>query len=363
MSTQILRHFLAAILIASLWSAGASAAAFIAPTHTLLRDKAPGVELEQRAKTLSGGDDSNADLELLLKLASIREKNLIPDGGGAAVVWRETQGTFQLAKSWAPNRYLALGWFEGEIEQENEYYHDTDFALSRRGPQLSAAYGWAKGVALKMRLRDERFADNGNRGFYRLNGEQELLTGYLLAEYNADSWWLSLSHEREHNPDPIFDPVSGRGLLAVRAQELSGVNGGWDFTRLWELAGSIYYEHYQNDRPDQFNLNAQLRHRPALLPGLTLTLGSGYYTEERESIINLNAEYQRQLGTGAALRLGYQLEYALREATLLHEAEALTTIALRPNLNLIVRLIYGREDGGTPDSFFQAETGLEYRFF
>ena len=55
MSSKIFPIFLAAALIFPLWLTETAEAAF--SDQTLLRDKAPGAELEQTARALSGGND------------------------------------------------------------------------------------------------------------------------------------------------------------------------------------------------------------------------------------------------------------------------------------------------------------------
>ena len=291
------------------------------------------------------------------------EDNYLPSLDEDMYSWRERSETIQVGKQWGPDKYLAMGWLHGIIEQQNNFYGDTDFALKRQGPFFHVEYPLLPTVRTKLRVRDERFEDDGTSGFFQLGASKHLVTGYMVADFIGDSWWASLSYNRERDPEPVFDQATGRASLNIEVQELTGLTAGWNWAYAWELFAGVFYEQYGSERPDQFNYNGQVIYQPIKIPGLRLALGAGYYTEEQETINNLTTSYQWRTGKGLAVRLEHQLEYSKNYDSLLNQGEVLFSTTILRSLALTVRAVYGQESGGDKDSFFQAESGLEYRFF
>ncbi len=275
--------------------------------------------------------------------------------------WKEEGYQIQVGKRWAPSKALAIGWLEGTIRQENRIYHDTDFALRRNGPFFHLE--WPIGmVQTQLRVRDETFEDDGNKGFYKMGGIEHLLTGYLVMEYTRNGFWANLSYSRERDPEPVYDTSNARARLNVEVQELTGLAMGQALGRSWEVSSSLYYELYGSDRPDQFNLNGQITHRPTWLPGLRVALGAGYYTEETETIVNLTTSYQWRVMSTLALRLEHQLEYSHDEDSWLNQGDLLLTWSISPRISFNLHAQSGIELGEDKDDFTQVEAILEFKF-
>ena len=257
---------------------------------------------------------------------------------------------------------LGAGWLTGRLRQESLVYGDDDFDLTRRGWFLTADWKARPDLRLSLRLRRELYSNDDDTSYFKMPDDQELITGFALAQYITGPWWVNASFSRERDPWPEVDPASGRGVLRLEAQELAGLAVGRALAPGWEVGGSAFYEMYGSQRPDQLNLNAQFTHRPLWLPDLRLSLGLAHYLEESENLVNLLAGYQVSLAPGLDLELKYQLEYSRNEDSWLNQADLLVSWRITPRFRLTLLGTLGRESGGDNDQYWSVDTGLEVRF-
>ena len=257
---------------------------------------------------------------------------------------------------------LGAGWLQGRLRQESLLYGDDDFDLTRRGVFITAAFQPLPELSLSFRLRRELFGNDNQGSYYQMPRDQELWTGYALLQYQAGPWWVNLSANRERDTWPTLDPVTGRGVLKLEAQELLGLAVGRALAPGWELNLSLFHEQYGSDRPDQLNLNGQVLHRPAWLPQLRLGLGLGHYTEEPETLFNLLAGWQWSPLPGLALDLSAQLERSRKEDSWLGLGQALVSWHPLPWLGLTCLATHGQESQGDRDRWWSMDLGVEFRF-
>lgn len=257
---------------------------------------------------------------------------------------------------------LGAGFLTGRLRQESLVYGDDDYDLNRRGYFLTADWKPRPDLRFNLRLRRELYSNDNESSYFNMPDDQELITGFALVQYLTGPWWINASFSRERDPWPEVDPVSGRGVLRVEAQELAGLAVGRALAPGWELGGSAFYEMYGSQRPDQLNLNAQLTHRPLWLPDLRLSAGLAHYFEEAENLVNLLAGYQFSILQGLDLDLRYQLEYSRNEDSWLNQADLLVSWRITPRFRLTLLGSLGRESGGDNDEYWSVDTGLEIRF-
>lgn len=275
--------------------------------------------------------------------------------------WREHTAQLQAVAQYGKGRKLGIGVLDGEITQYSLIFHDNDFKLQRRGIFVQAETYLGRNLQLQARLRYETFDNNGS-GYYRLLKREELFTGFGVLTWDSGLDWVSLSFSRERDPEPVYVADTNRADLNIAAQELSGIIWGHRFDSAWELVTSIYYEAYGSNRPDQWNGNMQLLYRVPRLPQLQLGLGTGYYTQERETVTNLSANFRQVLSSDIALELEYQMEHAVRDNSLLHQGEVLLSVRILDDLVFALQLSAGQEYGEDEDRFVQLNASLQYSF-
>jgi tetratricopeptide (TPR) repeat protein len=277
--------------------------------------------------------------------------------------WEEQTTNIQVSKSWGKGKVFGIGWLESTIYQRNELYNDVDFSLSRKAPFLYAAWPVLDTISLAMRVRDEKFENDDDTGFYSLEGSEHIVTGYLSLAHQGNGYWLNLIYSREREPDPVYDALNNRSALNIEVKELTGISGGLAFSPSWELGTSLYYEQYGSSREDQFNPNVQISHWPSWLPGVRASLGYGYYSEEQENIMNFTTSYQWRPMDDLRLRFEYQLEYSENEDSLLNQGDILLTWSIASRLSLVLRADYSEESGGDEDSNFFTQASLNWAFY
>ncbi len=274
--------------------------------------------------------------------------------------WEEQAASVQVSKSWGRGKTFGIGWLQSSIYQKNELYNDVDFSLTRRAPFAYFSWPLLESALVSLRIRDEEFTNKDNSGFYRLDSSEHIVTGYLSLAHRDATYWVDLTYSREREPDPIYDPEKSRSALNIEVKELSGISGGYALAPSWELGGSLYYEQYGSGRSDQFNPNIQLSHWPQWLPGMRISLGYGYYTDEQENILNLLTSYQWQPVADMLVRVEYQLEYSDNEDSLLNQGDILFSWTILQPLSLTLRADYSQESGGDEDGTFFVQASLNF---
>jgi len=291
------------------------------------------------------------------------EEEYAPSIDRDLATWEEQAMNVQASKSWGLGKTLALGWLESTIYQKNEIYGDVDFSLKRQAPFVHFSWPLFQGASMAIRVRDEKFTDDDESGYYKINGSEHIITGYLALSYRGDGYWTNFNYSREREPDPVIDLASGRSALNIEVKELTGFSGGIALAPTWELGTSFYYEQYGSDREDQVNPNIQISHWFPSLPGARVSLGYGYYSEEYENITNLTTSYQWQPRKNVQLRLEYQLEYSSQEDSLLNQGDILMTWNIVDRLSLVLRADYSQESGGDEDNNFYTQASLNWSFY
>lgn len=277
--------------------------------------------------------------------------------------WEEQTTNVQISKSWGRGKTFGIGWLDSTIYQKNELYGDVDFSLKRQAPFAYFSWPLMQGNSMALRIRDEKFTNDDDSGFYRVDGSEHIITGYLNLIHRSESFWTNVTYSREREPDPMYDLENSRSALNIEVKELTGISGGYALAPSYELGASLYYEQYGSARNDQFNPNIQLSHWPGWLPGLRLSLGYGYYTDETENIINLTTSYQLQPYPTLLLRCEYQLEYSENEDSLLNQGDILMSWSVTRRISLTVRADYSMETGDDEDSNFYAQASLNWAIY
>jgi len=291
------------------------------------------------------------------------EEEYAPSIGRDLATWEEQAMNVQVSKSWGQGKTLALGWLESTIYQKNEIYGDVDFSLKRRAPFVHFSWPLFQDASMAIRVRDEKFTDDDESGYYQIDGSEHIITGYLALAYRGDGYWANFNYSREREPDPVIDLTSGRSALNIEVKELTGFSGGVALAPTWELGTSLYYEQYGSDREDQLNPNIQISHWFPWLPGARVSLGYGYYSEEYENITNLTASYQWQPRQDLQFRFEYQLEYSSEEDSLLNQGDILMTWNIVDRLSFVLRADYSQESGGDEDNNFYTQASLNWSFY
>lgn len=292
----------------------------------------------------------------------LSETEYLPEIDDDISIWHERNFHIKLTKSIGSARF-GLGYIDGTIKQDNEAYNDTDFALTRNAPFVLVDWLWNGKLHSRVCLRYEEYSDDGRSGFYQLGDDKTLWTGYAKISYVEQNWWFNISHSRDRDPEPIYDAINDRVELDITAQDLSGVVLGWLLAPQWETAAGVYYEAYGSDRPDQFNYTLQLTHKPVWLPQLQASLGVGYYTEEKDTLINLTLNYRQPLSKSLTLQLEYQLEYSDDEQSLLNQGQVALSYAITKQIGVSVSGEYAKESGDDEDDSLFAIVGVNYRFY
>ena len=277
--------------------------------------------------------------------------------------WEEQAVTTQVSKYWGRGKSMGIGWLEGTIYQKNELYGDVDFSLKRQAPFFQLSWPLLDNLAMAFRVRDEKFTNNDNSGYYKVNDSEHILTGYLAFSYRGSGFWADVNYSREREPDPIYATADKRSSLNIEVKQLSGISGGYGFADNWEIGSSLYYEQYGSERKNQWNPNIQLSHWFSSLPGARISLGYGYYTDEYENIVNMTSSYQWNPLERLQLRVEYQLEYSGNEDSWLNQGDIVMSWTIADRLSLVVRTDYSQEYGGDEDNNFYTQAALNWSFF
>jgi hypothetical protein len=312
-----------------------------------------------RATNLS---EFSKGVEISTNYSWVDETEFIPEIDANAYRWLERSITVQITKSTGSGRF-GFGYTEGTIKQENELYNDTDFALDRTAPFILADWQFSPQISAHTRVRFESFSNDGNSGFYQLDEDKELWTGYGSLRFTDNDWWLNFSYARNRDPEPIYDAINDRVDLDISAQELVGMTIGKMWTEQWESALGLYYEAYGSTRPDQLNYTAEVTHKPLWLSGLQAALGVGYYTEEQDTLVNLCVRYQKQLNSNLTCQIEYQLEYSDDEQSLLNQGQLIVHYKITRHLTAQASVEYSQETGDDEDKSLYALAQLSYQMF
>ncbi len=271
--------------------------------------------------------------------------------------------TAQVSKSWGRGKTMGIGWLEGSIYQKNELYGDVDFSLKRRAPFFQLSWPLLDNLGMAFRVRDEKFTNNDNSGYYKIAGSEHIFTGYLALSYRGNGFWFDMNYSREREPDPVYDTASQRSALNIKVKQLTGISAGYAFADSWEIGSSLYYEQYGSARKEQWNPNIQLSHWFPRLPGARVSLGYGYYTDEHENIVNMTSSYLWTPLEHVQLKVEYQLEYSGNENSWLNQGDIVMSWTIVDRLSLVVRTDYSHEYGGDQDNNFYTQASLNWSFF
>ncbi|MBN2644561.1 MAG: hypothetical protein JXR59_03685 [Desulfuromonadaceae bacterium] len=289
------------------------------------------------------------------------ETEYLPEIKGDLYAWQEESVELRFRTRMQENQ-LSFGIEQGRIEQKNLFFHDTDFDLDRRSVAVGWERVWSPTLSSALSVRCEEYADHDGQSYYRLGHDKQLWTGQAILRYRQPSWWGELSYSRERDPEPVYDLISDRAALNLRAQELTGINLGWLWNREWETVAGLYYEAYGSHRPDQLNYTVQTLYRPLGFKELTAALGAGYYTEEQETIVNLTLRYSKTLSQQLALEGEYQLEYSDDEQSWLNQGLASVRWKIAAAWQLRGTIEYSRESGEDRDESLLLLAQLDYLF-
>lgn len=270
----------------------------------------------------------------------------------------ETTYQTQIEAPVADGLRMGVGYLMGSLRQESLVYGDDDFNLNRRGYFILADWKPGPEYQVNMRLRRELFSANNDSSYFKMPDDEQLITGHFLLQHISGPWWANLSFSRERDTWPQVNPILGRGVLSVEAQELAGLAIGRAMAMNWEVGASVFYEMYGSPRPDQFNWNLQVTHRPWWLQGLRLSAGAAYYDHEYEGLLNFMMGYQTKLGDNVALDLSHQFEYSRNEQSWLSQFDIM--LSWRPfswvGFNILGS--YGKEYQDDLDEYLSFEIGV-----
>lgn len=300
-------------------------------------------------------------VKLDMRVSTLTEKEYLPNIGADIYTWTEERLQMQMQVFIRPRVYVTVGWLDANIEQKNELYGDLDFRLQNQAPSLGFGLPVGSMVKIRGQVATEEYNNDSSNAFYQLEKKQTLVTGYFETSMTAGNVWAAASYKRERDTDPILDVLTDRARLNISAQELSGLAISWKANPRFEFGSSIYYEQYETQLADQFNINAEMAYNPAWSKSLSLSLGSGYYTEEEETLVNMTVGYFTVIGA-LDLSLEWQLEFSDNENSLLNQGRAFMKYYVVKNVSCYMQGEYGQESGDDKDTFYTATAGLELAF-
>ena len=307
-------------------------------------------------------------IEVDLQVTTYTEHEFLPQIDQDIYIWTENTWALNSRFNWHAGSF-SVAWKETSIEQKNKFYDDLDFSIKSKGPVFGVAFPLQSKIFITSELSVEKYEDGSKIGFYSLNEPQEsnkfltdyFYNGFFQANYSGKETWTTLSYNRSRDTDPTFDPTNNRAELNIRAKEVTGISTGWLFQPEWEIGGSVFFEHYETGTPDQFNINSELTYRPQRIKQLHLSIGSGYFTEEEETIINFAASYGLKWQL-VDVSVEYQFEYSDNERSYLHEARASLKYYINQKISLFIQGDYGKETGDDQDSVSSIHSGLTLFF-
>jgi len=189
-----------------------------------------------------------------------------------------------------PDFLLRFGGGYGTLRQENILMGDDDYALKHKRVFMGFSLIRDQYFSSYGEIAFARFVNDGHKGYYLLDDDEDLLTGSLNCTWQSQSWRMTGKYYRSRETDLVYNFVEERALLKLKTQELAGVEVGYRVTPAWEAAVSFYHESYGTDQEDQYNVNGQVAYRTQIAALSRIAAGAGYYLEEQETIVNLTVE-------------------------------------------------------------------------
>ena len=302
-------------------------------------------------------------LQLRIYWSSMTEDKYSPLLQKNFASWQEQVRQVQVTKSWGEGKTIGFGWLDSSIQQDNLIYGDIDFSLHRQAPFFMLSWPLMDRFSTSIRIRDEKFSSDDENAFYQLEEDKHIFTGHFLINYKGDGFWTAINYSRNRETDPIYDLPNEHALLYIEVKELTGLSAGMVLSPRLEIGSSIYYEQYNSNSLDQINANLQVSYWPSWFPGFQVSLGSGYYTEEEETIANLTTKYQWQPWQHLQIQLEYQLEYSDNEDSWLNQGDLLLNWPITEQLSMTLRTQYGAETGADEDTIFFTQASLNWNFF
>lgn len=262
----------------------------------------------------------------------------------------------------APGLRLQLGGEFGSIRQKNDLVGDDDYALKRKS--FFAGFSLVKGehFSAQGKISFEAYANDGQSGYYRLQDDENLVTGLLNWTWKSEPWRITGKYYRARETDSIYDVASGRALLNLETQGLAGVELGYQFHPAWETALSLYHESYGTDQIDQFNINGQIAFRTQFAALSRVAAGVGYYLEEKETIVNLTVEGGDSNREKLSFGWSGEVEWADIDRSVLLGGSVWCRLGLNKYAALKLQLQGEQEIGDDRDSLLAAYLALNVHF-
>jgi hypothetical protein len=301
-------------------------------------------------------------IKFSLSYSSQTEQEYLPSIEHNLFTWHEVNREATLSYQWGWRQAISGGWQHSTIKQKNDLLGDVDFSLIRQGPYIQAALPLYGQWMMQARIADEEFTNNDGNAYYQLTGTDSIVTGYLVAGYASEKYWIDISYDRQRDPEPDYDPLLNRAKLDIKIKELSGVSVGHIVSPEWSVSSSLYYEQYETVIEDQFNINGLVSYTPQQLKTVDFSLGAGYYSEEKETIVNLSVGYLWQWDQLDG-NINYQLEYSENDQAWLNQAGCQLNWMINKNVSLSARSLYGKEFGDDQDTIFSFEAGVNFALF
>ncbi len=304
------------------------------------------------------------EVKVDLLFSTYTEKEFIPQISRNIYTWQENTRQIKSEFTWHKSN-LSIAWKETSIEQKNELFNDIDFAIESKGPILGMSVSLGS-ISCSTEIDIEQYEDSSQNAFYSLgnstgSANDLFYSGFFKTSYSGRNTLTTLSYNRFRDTDPLYDPTTNRAELNIRARELYGISLGWHFSQEWQFTNSVFFEKYDTGTPDQFNINSALTYRPKKIKQLNLSLGSGYYTAEKETIVNFATGYDFTWRL-FDLNLLYQLEYSANERSLLHEVTTSIKYYINNSVSLSLQGDYGKETGDDRDSASSITGNLNFIF-
>jgi len=269
---------------------------------------------------------------------------------------------FQFSVLDIPGLYLQLGGEYGTVRQKNELVGDDDYALVRKSIYAGFSLVTSEYFSAQGKISFERYANNGRDGYYRLDDDEDLLTGSLNCRWQNKPWRITGKYYRSRETDPVYDFAAGRALLNLGTQGLAGVEVGYQFAPAWETAVSVYHENYGTDQEDQFNLNSQVAFRTGAVSISRVSLGVGYYLEEKETIVNLTLEGGYSVKNNLTFGWSGEVEWADIDESVLLGGGLWCRLGLNRYAALKLQLQAEQEVGNDKDSLIAGYLSLDINF-
>lgn len=274
----------------------------------------------------------------------------------------EQGGQSQFSLLVAPGLRLQAGGGYGTVQQKNELIGDHDFALKRKIFSAGFSLVQSKSFSSQGILALECFSNDGQKGYYRLQDDENLVTGSLNLTWKSEPWRLAGKYYRSRETDPFYDMTDQRAVLMLKTRNLTGVEIGYQFDPAWETAVSLYYEDYGTTQKDQLNVNAQIAFQTEYLVLSRVAAGAGYYLEEEETILNLTLNGGYTATKPLTLGWSGEIEWADIDASVLVGGNLWFRVNLSAQTALNLQLQAEKEMGDDQDSLLAASLSLTVSF-